>query len=106
MNDLKKTPYYAVIFSSIRTEGDQKGYEAMAKRMTELAETQPGFLGLETARSEIGLTISYWKDKEAIHKWKSNAEHVLAQVYGKNKWYKSYKVRIAKVEYEYGRSKL
>ena len=68
MNDLKKAPYYAVIFSSIRIKGDQKGYEAMAKRMTELAKTQPGFLELETARSEIGLTISYWKDKEAIHK--------------------------------------
>jgi len=101
MNDLKKTPYYAVIFSSIRTDQDEKGYEAMAKRMTELAKTQPGFLGLETARSEIGLTISYWKDKEAIHQWKSNSEHLLAQEYGKNKWYKSYKIRVAKVEYEY-----
>jgi heme-degrading monooxygenase HmoA len=101
MNSLKKAPYYAVIFSSVRTEQDDEGYAIMAERMVELAKMQQGFIGIETARSDIGITISYWKDKASINKWKSHSEHLMAQEYGKSKWYKSYKVRVAKVEYEY-----
>ncbi|SFS36453.1 hypothetical protein SAMN04488601_10169 [Paenibacillus sp. 453mf] len=44
-------PYYAVIFSSKRTEGDN-GYGIMADKMVELASRQPGFLGVEAARDQ------------------------------------------------------
>lgn len=44
-----RPPYYAVIFTNLRTEGD-KGYAEMADRMVELAAQQPGFLGIESAR--------------------------------------------------------
>ncbi len=64
-------PYYAVIFTSIRTEGDN-GYSAMANKMVELASQQPGFLGLESAREDVGITVSYWKDLDSIKKWKNN----------------------------------
>jgi heme-degrading monooxygenase HmoA len=60
-------PYYAVIFTSIRTEGDN-GYSQMGEEMEKLVEKQPGFLGFETARNEIGITVSYWKDLESITK--------------------------------------
>lgn len=96
----KKLPYYAVIFTSVRTTIDD-GYSETASRMLELAENQPGFLGVESARSEIGITVSYWESLEAIHNWKQNSEHLLAQEKGKILWYESYKVRIAKVEREY-----
>lgn len=95
-----KPPYYAVIFTSVRTDVEQ-GYEEMANLMVDMAKQQEGFLGVESARNEIGITVSYWKDLESIKNWKSNLDHLQAQRMGKQKWYESYKVRIALVEREY-----
>ncbi len=95
-------PYYTVIFTSLRTPGDN-GYSEMAERMVELANQQPGFLGMESSRDEIGITVSYWANLESIQAWKANLEHLQAQKKGIEKWYSSYKVRIALVEREYGR---
>ena len=96
--------YYAVIFTSTRTEVEA-GYTEMAIKMVELAKAQPGYIGMESARSEIGITVSYWESLEAIKNWKANMEHLEAQEKGRTTWYKNYKVRIAKVEreYEFGR---
>lgn len=94
-------PYYAVIFTSCRTEGD-KGYGEMAESMVNLAAQQPGFLGIESAREEVGITVSYWTDLESIKNWKANVEHQKAQQLGHQKWYASFKVRISKVERDYG----
>lgn len=94
-------PYYAVIFTSLRTEGD-KGYGDMADRMVELAAQQPGFLGIESAREGLGITVSYWQDLASIKAWKMNAEHLVAQQTGRSDWYTQYKTRIAKVERDYG----
>jgi heme-degrading monooxygenase HmoA len=94
------TPYYAVIFTSLRTEGDN-GYGSMAKEMDELAKQQPGYLGIESAREELGITISYWRSLADIKNWKANSRHLFAQKQGRDKWYKSYKVRICKVERDY-----
>lgn len=93
-------PYYAVIFTSVRTPGDN-GYSEAAKRMRELAEQQPGFLGFETARQEIGISVSYWSSLEAIKAWKANAEHQATQKKAK-KWYSGFRVRVCRVEREYG----
>ena len=93
-------PYYAVIFTSIRTEEDN-GYADTALRMEELAREQPGFLGVEFARNETGITVSYWDSLEAIKNWKNNAEHLLVQQSGRNIFYRSYKTRICKVERDY-----
>ena len=98
---MKAGTYYAVIFTSTRTEGDN-GYTDMSRRMEDMVRQQPGYLGHETARSEIGITVSYWKSLQAIAQWKRNAEHVLAQQKGMTEWYSGYKVRICKVEREYG----
>ena len=94
-------PYYAVIFTSLRTEGDN-GYGKMADRMVELAAQQPGFLGVESAREGLGITVSYWQDLASIKAWKMNAEHLVAQQTGRSDWYTQYKTRIAKVERDYG----
>lgn len=96
-----KPPYYAVIFSSHRTEGDN-GYGAMADRMLELAASQPGFLGIESARENLGITVSYWESLQSITDWKRNAAHQEAQRLGHQKWYSSFRVRVARVEREYG----
>ena len=96
-------PYYAVIFSSQRSEGDQ-GYEAMSDRMVELAAQQPGFLGVESVRdgAGFGITVSYWKDAESIRAWRMNAEHLEAQSKGRSIWYQSFRTRVCKVEREGG----
>jgi len=98
-------PYYAVIFSSLRTEGDN-GYGAMAERMDALAEQQPGFLGIESAREGLGITVGYFRSLEDIAAWKRNVEHAEAQKRGRADWYSAYRVRIAKVEREYGFEKV
>jgi heme-degrading monooxygenase HmoA len=94
-------PYYAVIFTSLRTHGDD-GYAIMATKMVELAAQQPGYLGIESARENLGITVSYWSDLESIKNWKANLDHKQAQLSGREKWYSSYKVRISKVERDYG----
>ena len=95
-----KVPYYAVIFTSVSTE-NQEGYAEIAKLMEELAHDHKGFIGMESAKNEIGITVSYWNDLSAIRAWKENSDHVIAQKKGKT-WYKSFKIRIAKVERDYG----
>jgi len=92
--------YYAVIFTSTRTDGDN-GYTEMAQQMENLAKQQRGYLGIESARGEIGITVSYWESLEAIANWKANTDHLFAQQKGKSDWYKWYKVRICLVEREY-----
>ena len=93
-------PYYAVIFTNTRTEGDF-GYAEMAEQMERLAKQQKGYLGFESARSNLGIAVSYWESLEAIANWKANLEHLYAQERGKSDWYSWYKVRICRVEREY-----
>jgi len=93
-------PYYAVIFTSIRTDGDN-GYGEMSRLMFELASRQPGFLGFESVRQEIGITVSYWSSLEAIKAWKEDATHRRAQNRARE-WYRTFRVRVCRVEREYG----
>lgn len=99
--DTGAAPYYAVIFTSLRTGGDD-GYAEMADAMVELASRQPGFLGVESARDGLGITVSYWDSLEAIAAWKRHAEHLIAQKLGRERWYAAYKTRICRVERDYG----
>jgi len=101
ISNTPKPPYYAVIFTSQRTEGDH-GYSETSARMVELATQQPGFLGVESAREDVGITVSYWTDLESIKAWKENADHTMARENGRETWYTEYKTRIAKVERDYG----
>ncbi|WP_044748886.1 antibiotic biosynthesis monooxygenase family protein [Bacillus alveayuensis] len=105
MSNISKTPnppYYAVIFTSERTEGDN-GYREMAEEMAQLASQQPGFLGVESVRGQdgFGITVSYWESLEAIKNWKENLRHKVAQDRGKREWYKRFATRICKVERDY-----
>ncbi len=103
-------PYYAVIFTSRRTAVDD-GYKKIGEKMFQLAEQQAGFIGFESFPSigegtsgeeNLSCTISYWEDAEAIQNWKSNVDHMAAQETGKENWYEEYKVRVSKVERDYG----
>jgi heme-degrading monooxygenase HmoA len=92
-----KPPYYAVIFTS-KLSSQNEGYEEMAARMFELAQQQDGFIAFESARQEIGITISYWRDLESIRHWRDHAEHREAQRLGRKIWYDSFELHIARVE--------
>lgn len=100
--DTPAPPYYAVIFSSLRTTGDEEAYSAMAARMLALAAQQPGYLGVESVRDGLGITVSYWESLEAVKKWRTHVEHLEAQRLGRHHWYADFRLRIAKVEQDYG----
>ena len=101
--DTPEPPYYAVIFSSLHG-GDTEGYAETAARMVELAASQPGYLGHESVREELGITVSYWKDLESIKRWRAHAEHREARRQGRERWYSQFKIRIARVERDYGKA--
>jgi heme-degrading monooxygenase HmoA len=102
---LPEPPYYAVIFSSLRTQTGADEYAHMAERMVELAQQQPGYLGAESTRGAdgFGITVSYWASLEAIAHWRADAEHRVAQEIGKAQWYEHYELRVALVEKAYGK---
>ncbi|MDR3589583.1 MAG: antibiotic biosynthesis monooxygenase [Negativicutes bacterium] len=102
MGGIAKTPpppYYAVIFTSVRTEGDN-GYGKMAAEMVKLGSSQPGFLGAESVRNEegMGITVSYWESPEAIENWKNHLRHKEAQQLGRELWYDTFATRVCKVD--------
>lgn len=102
-DDTPQPPYYAVVFTSVRTGEDDDGYAAMADRMVELAAQQPGFLGVESVREGApGITVSYWRDLASIRQWRRQAEHREAQRLGRDRWYERYRIRVCRVEREYG----
>lgn len=94
-------PYTAVIFTSVRADGDH-GYAATAAAMDRLAREQPGFLGVESAAAALGITVSYWRDAQAASAWKQVAAHLVVQRRGQQLWYGDYRVRVATVERDYG----
>ena len=99
---LPEPPYYAVIFTAQRSEGDF-GYAAMADKMDQLASQQPGYIGIESTRNEagLGITVSYWSDEAALLNWRAVSEHALAQKLGRERWYDYYTLRVARVERHY-----
>lgn len=98
-------PYYAVVFTSINAEVGHAEHIAMSARMVELASANPGFLGIEPARNGdgSGVAVSYWRDLDSIAAWARDPEHRIAKQKGSEVWYTHYKIRICKVEREYGR---
>ena len=100
---MPEPPYWAVIFSNLLSDADPDGYGRMAEKMAALAETMPGYIGIESARDAQGfaITVSYWTDEAAMRNWKANAEHAAAQSIGKKRWYSQYKLRVAKIERQY-----
>lgn len=93
-------PYYAVIFTSVRSEGDN-GYAEVAQATLDAAREQPGFLGFESARDSLGISVSYWADAESALAWRDNTLHRLASERARD-WYREFRIRVCKVEREYG----
>ncbi len=90
-------PYYAVIFTTVKSD-NQEGYAEMNARMFELAQTHKGYLGIESAKGEIGISVTYWETLEDIVRWKNHAEHLVAQQKGYEIWYQLFATRVCRVE--------
>ena len=92
-------PYTAVIFASRRPVGVDDGYGAAAARMAELVAAQPGFLGVDSARTAegFGITVSYWTDEAAARAWRRNLEHAEVMRQGRERFYEAYTLRVATV---------
>lgn len=104
---LPDPPYVAVIFSSQRVavvEGQDDGYAAAAQRMLDLVQSQPGFLGTESARDAqgFGITVAYFRDEDGVLAWKRHPEHAQARQRGRDEWYRHFEIRVARVERAYG----
>ncbi len=99
MLNTPKPPYFAVIFSSKRTE-EAVDYLETNKQLLALARKESGFIGVESVRNDLGITISYWKDLESINRWRDNLQHKIAKERGIKEWYESYHVRIAEVKWD------
>jgi heme-degrading monooxygenase HmoA len=95
-------PYYAVIITT-RPSDDLEGYAAMSARMAELGAAQPGYLGRESLTGDDGrdLSVLYYADAASIAAWKAHPEHLEAQRLGRERWYASYSVEVARVERAY-----
>lgn len=94
-------PYTAVIFTALPT-ATQAGYDEMAVRMNEMVVDQPGFLGVESSAGPPEITVSYWATDADARAWKAVAEHRAAQERGRSEWYADYRVRVCRVERDYG----
>jgi len=91
--------YFAVIFTAQRSLSGDDIYDMTADRMVWLAQRQPGFLGVESVRGDdgIGITVSYWAERQAIANWRQHAEHLAAQALGRQEFYDWYRLRVAEV---------
>ncbi|MFF5495717.1 antibiotic biosynthesis monooxygenase family protein [Streptomyces aquilus] len=99
-------PYYAVVFTSVRTEEADRdgGYGSTAQRLGELVQEIPGFLGEDSAHTPGGLavTVAYFRDLAGIEEWRQHAAHREAKERGRAHWYERYSLHIAKVEHSHG----
>ncbi|MEV7982986.1 antibiotic biosynthesis monooxygenase [Streptomyces sp. NPDC086519] len=96
-------PYYVAVFTAVRTE-DQSGYGETNARMEELVKDIPGYLGMDHAQTPggLGITVGYFRDADALARWRTDAEHRAAQKRGRAEWYESYTLHVAKVERSHG----
>ncbi|MEV3973467.1 antibiotic biosynthesis monooxygenase [Streptomyces sp. NPDC050698] len=96
-------PYYVAVFTTVRTQ-DQSGYSETNARLEDLVKDIPGYLGTDHAQTPggLGITVSYFRDADALTQWRTNTEHLAAQQRGRAEWYQNYTLHVAKVERSHG----
>jgi len=96
-------PYYVAVFTTVRTQ-EQSDYSETNARMEDLVKDIPGYLGMDHAQTPggLGITVGYFRDADALTEWRTDAEHRAAQKRGRDQWYESYTLHVAKVERSHG----
>ncbi len=96
----------AVIFEVIPAEGRKQEYLDIAASLRPQLDTIKGFISIERFQSlyhpEKILSLSFWKDEEAIKAWRNIELHRTAQTKGREYIFKDYHLRIAQVVRDYG----
>ncbi len=92
---------FVVIFRA-KIRGLDPEYLDVARRLRDIAHEQFGCIEFQSiTEGEEEISLSYWPDEESIQAWKKHPEHVLAQEAGRERWYESYTVQVARLDREY-----
>ena len=95
---------WAVIFTAEIAELDAD-YARTARRLRQLALDRYGCLEFTSCTENTReIAISYWPDEDRIRAWKQDPEHLAAQQTGRQRWYRSWSVRVARVTRSYQRA--
>ena len=97
---------YAVIFE-VEPEPDRlQDYLDIAGRLRPELEQIDGFISIERFKSlsqkDKILSLSFWRDEEAIARWRRQAQHHAAQRAGRERIFRDYRIRVAAVARDYG----
>ena len=96
----------AVIFEVTPREGMADRYFDLAAELRPELEGVDGFLSVERfeSRSTPGkfLSLSFWRDAEAVAAWREHAGHRQAQASGKAELFADFRIRVAEVGRDYG----
>ena len=98
----------AVIIEEIPAPGRKQEYLDIAAALRPELEQQDGFISIErfaslTHEGKV-LSLSYWRDEEAVKRWRQLERHRLAQARGRNGVFADYRLRVASVLRDYGMS--
>jgi len=95
----------AVIFEVWPTPEGKDEYLKIAAGLREFLENRDGFISIERFQSLIDdnkiLSLSFWRDEEAIEQWRNLFEHRAAQEKGKKRLFSAYRIRVADVVRDY-----
>ncbi|ESW95259.1 antibiotic biosynthesis monooxygenase [Mesorhizobium sp. M0179] len=96
----------AVIFEVQPAEGKRDAYLGIAAELRPLLDGIDGFISIERFQS-LGdpnrvLSLSFWRDEEAVKAWRNTEEHRQAQHAGRGGIFAGYRLRIAHVVRDYG----
>jgi heme-degrading monooxygenase HmoA len=96
----------AVIFEVVPRPGQQQEYLDAAARLRQHLDTMDGFLSIERfeSLSQPGkfLSLSYWRDEEAVRSWRNFDLHRQVQAAGRERVFADYRLRVAAVVRDYG----
>lgn len=98
----------AVIFEVEPADGRREAYLGIAADLRPLLERIDGFISVERFQSLANpgklLSLSFWRDEEAVQAWRNTQEHRKAQAAGRDGVFAGYRLRIAHVVRDYGLS--
>ena len=95
----------AVIFEFTPVEGRFVDYKTLAEGLADDVRNSDGFISIErfesiTTKGKF-VSLSFWRDEEAVRKWRNLQKHREAQKKGRGGIFKSYRLRIAAVVRDY-----
>lgn len=97
----------AVIFEVIPTKDGKDEYLAIAAHLREDLLQVPGFISIERFQSlsdpDKILSLSFWRDEESVARWRNLEEHRLAQVKGRERLFRDYRIRVGSIVRDYTR---